>query len=120
MSDFTPAPAKPVVPFSALEALDIRVGTIERVEDIPRSERLLKLTVNFGNHSRTILAAMKQERENPREIEGKQALFVLNLEPKKMAGELSQGMLFDLGYADGILPALATPERPVPNGTRAG
>lgn len=120
MSDFTPAPVKPVVPFSALEALDIRVGTIERVEDVPRSEKLLKLTVNFGDHSLTILAGMKQERENSREIEGKQALFVLNLEPKKMAGEISQGMLFDLGYADGILPALATPERPVPNGTRAG
>jgi len=120
MSDFTAAPVKPVVPFSALELLDIRVGTIERVEDVPRSEKLLKLTVNFGDHLRTILAGMKQERENPREIEGKQSLFVLNLEPKKMAGEISQGMLFDLGYADGILPALATPERPVPNGTRAG
>ena len=120
MSDFTPAPVKPAVPFSALQALDIRVGTIERAEDFPRSEKLLKLTVNFGDHSRTILAGMKKERENPREIEGKQALFVLNLEPKKMAGEISQGMLFDLGYADGILPALATPERPVPNGTRAG
>jgi tRNA-binding protein len=120
MSDFTAAPVKAVVPFSALELLDIRVGTIERVEDVPRSEKLLKLTVNFGDHLRTILAGMKQERENPREIEGKQALFVLNLEPKKMAGEISQGMLFDLGYADGILPALATPERPVPNGTRAG
>jgi tRNA-binding protein len=120
MSDFTPAPVKPAVPFSALQALDIRVGTIERVEDIPRSDKLLKLTVNFGDHSRTILAGMKKERENPREIEGKQALFVLNLEPKKMAGEISQGMLFDLGYADGILPALAAPERPVPNGTRAG
>jgi tRNA-binding protein len=114
MSDFTPAPVKALVSFSALEALDIRVGTIERVEDIPCSEQLLKLTVNFGDHSRTILAGMKQERENPREIEGKQALFVLNLEPKRMAGEISQGMLFDLGYADGILPALATPERPVP------
>ena len=120
MSEFSPAPVKPVVPFSALEALDIRVGTIQRVEDIPRSEKLLKLTVSFGDHSRTILAGMKQERKNPREIEGQQALFVLNLEPKKMTGEISQGMLFDLGYADGILPALATPERPVPNGTRAG
>src|SRR5690242_18970044 len=112
MSDFTPAPVKPVVPFSALDALDIRVGTIERVEDVPRSEKLLKLTVSFGDHSRIILAGMKQERENAREIEGKQALLVLNLEPRKMAGEISQGMLFDLGYADGILPALATPERP--------
>jgi tRNA-binding protein len=120
MSEFTPAPVKPVVPLSALQALDIRVGTIERVEDLPRSDKLLKLTVNFGDHSRTILAGMKQERANPSEIEGKQALFVLNLDPKKMAGEISQGMLFDLGYADGILPALATPERPVPNGARAG
>jgi tRNA-binding protein len=120
MAEFNPAAIKPIVDMTAFEALDIRVGTIERVEDIPRSEKLLKLTVNFGDHSRTILAGMKQERENPREIEGKQALFVLNLEPKKMAGEMSQGMLFDLGYADGILPALATPERPVPNGTRAG
>jgi len=45
---------------------------------------------------------------------------VVNLESRKMAGELSEGMLFDLGYADGITPALAMPERPVPNGTRAG
>jgi len=120
MTEFIPGPVKPVVSLSALEALDIRAGTIERVENIPRSEKLLKLTVNFGDHSRTILAGMKQERENPREIEGKQALFVLNLEPKNMAGEVSQGMLFDLGYVDGIRPALAIPERPVPNGTRAG
>ncbi len=37
-----------------------------------------------------------------------------------MAGEVSEGMLFDLGYADGLGPALAVPERPVPDGTRAG
>ena len=63
---------------------------------------------------------MKKERANPKEIEGKQTLFVVNLEPKKMAGELSEGMLFDIGYADGITPVLAVPEKPVPNGTRAG
>ena len=37
-----------------------------------------------------------------------------------MAGVLSEAMFFDLGYADGLVPALAVPERPVPNGTRAG
>jgi hypothetical protein len=37
-----------------------------------------------------------------------------------MAGEISEGMLFDIGYADGVTPALAVPERLVPNGTRAG
>ena len=120
MSEFTPAPIRPVVGIAALKALDIRVGTIERVEEIPRSDKLMKLTVNFGDHTRTILAGIKKEHENPRDIEGRQALFVVNLEPRKMAGELSQGMLFDVGYADGIIPILSVPERSVPNGTRAG
>jgi tRNA-binding protein len=120
MSDFRPAPIKPVVASTAFEALDIRVGTIERIEDVARSEKLIKLTVNFGDHTRSILAGMKKERANPREIEGKQALFVVNLEPRKMAGEISEGMLFDIGYADGVTPVLATPENPVPNGMRAG
>ena len=120
MSEFAAAAVKPLVPFATLEALDIRVGTIERVEEVTSSDKLMRLTVNFGNHSRVILAGIRKERETPKEIEGKQALFVLNLEPRRMAGEISQGMLFDLGYADGIKPALAVPEWPVPNGTRAG
>jgi tRNA-binding protein len=120
MVEFTPAPIKPVVGIAALGALDIRVGTIQRVEDVPRSNKLMRLTVNFGDHSRTILAGIKKERENPREIEGRQALFVVNLEPRKMAGEISEGMLFDIGYADGVTPVLSVPERPVPNGARAG
>jgi tRNA-binding protein len=120
MADFTPVPIKPIVTITALETLDIRVGTIERVEEIPRSDKLMKLTVNFGDHLRTILAGIRKERENPREIEGRQALFIVNLEPRKMAGEISEGMLFDIGYADGVTPVLSVPELPVPNGTRAG
>ena len=120
MADFTPAPIKRTVGIAALEALDIRVGSIERVVEIPRSDKLMKLTVNFGDHSRTILAGIKKERPNPREIEGRQALFIVNLEPRKMAGEISEGMLFDIGFADGVPPALAVPERTIPNGTRAG
>jgi len=120
VSSFTPAPIKPLVNISALDALDIRVGTIERVEPIPHSDKLMRLIVHFGDHTRTILAGIRKERENPREIEGKQALFVVNLEPRRMAGELSEGMLFDIGYVDKITPVLAQPERPVPNGSRAG
>jgi len=120
MANFVPASIKPMVGIAALEALDIRVGTIERVEEVPSSEKLMKLTVNFGNHIRTILAGIKKERANPREIEGLQALFVVNLEPRKMADETSEGMLFDIGYADGVTPVLSVPERPVPSGTRAG
>jgi methionine--tRNA ligase beta chain len=114
------APIKPLISFDVLEKIDVRVGTIELVEDMGGSNKLVKLTVNFGNHRRTILAGMKQERENPKEIEGRQALFVVNLEPKKMAGEISEGMLFDIGYADGIQPVLAVPESRVPDGARAG
>jgi tRNA-binding protein len=117
---FKPAPLKPGISFADLDRIDIRVGTVIAVDDIAGSDKLLKLTVDFGDHRRIILAGMKQEREHPREIEGQQALFVVNLEPKKMMGEISEGMLFDIGYADGVTPALAVPERKVPNGTRAG
>lgn len=116
----TPAPVKPAVTFEAVDKLDVRVGTIESVEDVAGSEKLLKLTVNFGDHRRTILAGMKRERENPQEIVGRQALFVVNLEPRRMAGHTSEGMLFDIGYADRIRPVLAVPEAPVPDGARAG
>lgn len=54
------------------------------------------------------------------EIEGKQAFFVVNLPSKEMFGITSQGMLFDIGYEDGLTPVLAQPKKPVPNGTRAG
>jgi tRNA-binding protein len=115
-----PAEIKPTISARVLDQIDIRVGAIVSVEDIEGSQKLVRLTVDFGDHQRTILAGLKQEREDPKEILGKQALFVVNLEPRKMMGEVSEGMLFDIGYADGIKPALAVPERQVPNGSRAG
>jgi tRNA-binding protein len=78
------------------------------------------MIVDFGDHRRSILAGLKQERAEPRELEGRQALFVVNLEPRPMMGETSEGMLFDVGFADGIVPVLAVPEQPVPDGVRAG
>jgi tRNA-binding protein len=116
---FEPAPVKPAITYADFERLDIRAGTIVEVCDVPQSKKLVALTVSFGDHRRTILAGIKQERENPREIEGRQALFVVNLAPRKMAGMVSEGMLFDLGYEDGVSPVLACPEAPVPDGTRA-
>jgi tRNA-binding protein len=117
---FQPAAVKPAISFTDLEKIDIRVGTIISVEEVSGSDKLLKLIVDFGDHHRSILAGMKQERPDPRTIENKQALFVVNLEPKKMMGEMSEGMLFDIGFADGVQPVLAVPEDGVPNGTRAG
>jgi tRNA-binding protein len=97
------------------------VGTIERVDAVPKSDKLIVLTVNFGDHTRHILVGMKGERSNPvEEIVGKQALFVINLMPKTMAGQISEGMLFDIGYSDGLTPVLAVPEKFIPNESRAG
>lgn len=115
-----PAPIKDPIAFEDFNKIDIRVGTIIAVSEVEQSKKLMKLIVDFGDHTRSILAGIKQERQNPKEIENKQALFVLNLPEKKMAGEISQGMLFDIGYADKITPCLAMPEVPVPNGARAG
>ena len=116
----TPAPIKPEVGREVLEAIDVRVGTIVSVEDVPKAAKLVRLVVDFGDHRRRILAGMKQERQDPREIEGRQALFVVNLKPKTIMGEVSEGMLFDIGYSDGLTPVLAVPEGEVPNGSRAG
>ena len=61
-----PAPVKPTVPLSTLEALDIRVGTIESVEDVAKSDKLVRLIVDFGDHKRTILAGIrKTAKKNP-------------------------------------------------------
>ncbi len=115
-----PAAVKPTVTIDDLGKLDVRVGTIERVDDVPGSKKLVRLTVDLGDHERTILAGLKGERDDPAEIVGRQALFVVNLAPREMAGLVSEGMLLDIGYEDGITPVLAVPERPVPNGSRAG
>ena len=119
MSDFQPAPVKPTVSHDILQAIDVRLGTIKAVEDVPASRKLVRLTVSFGDHTRRILAGVKQERD-PAALVGCQALFVVNLEPRTMAGEISEGMLFDIGYADRLKPALAVSEVPLPDGARAG
>ena len=116
----TPAQVKSQISPELLNQIDVRVGTILSVTDVVNSEKLVALEVSFGDHKRTVLAGMKRERANPREIEGKQALFVVNLEPRTMAGIVSEGMLFDIGYLDGITPVLAMPETHVPDGARAG
>lgn len=120
MEGFKAAPVKPTIMVDLLEKLDIRVGTIELVEDIKESNKLVKLTVSFGDRMRTVVVGMKGERKDPKEVEGEQALFVVNIEPRRMMGHLSEAMLLDIGYADGITPVLGVPEKRVPDGSRAG
>jgi tRNA-binding protein len=120
MTDFKPSPIKPLISFSDIEKIDIRVGTIKSVDDILNSDKLVKLNIDFGDHCRIIVVGLKKERDNPKEIVGKQALFVVNLPKKIIMGVESEGMLFDIGYSDDIIPVLAVTEKLVPNGVKAG
>ena len=115
-----PAAVKPAITMADLEKVDVRAGTITAVSEVAGSNKLVKLTVDFGDRERSILAGLEKERPDPAEIVGLQALFVVNLPRREMAGEVSEGMLFDVGYADGVTPVLAVTEKRVPNGARAG
>src|SRR5665648_245299 len=78
MGKFILKPIKDEISIEDFAKIDIRVGEIDEVLDIPRSNNLMKLVINFGDHKRTIIAGIKKERKNPKEIQGKQALFVIN------------------------------------------
>lgn len=115
-----PAPIKPAIPYAAFDALDLRIGEIVAVELVPNSSKLVRLRVSFGDHERTILSGMRKERDDLQALVGVRTLFLVNLEPKKLAGAVSEGMIVDVGFADGVKPALLIPERDVEPGTRAG
>lgn len=117
---FSPAPAKAEIDPAVLEQLDVRAGTILRAEAVAGADRLALLTVAFGDRQRSIVAGIRTERPSLDGIVGRQALFVLNLPPKTIRGQRSEGMLFDIGFADGLRPAFAVPEWPMPDGVRAG
>lgn len=117
---FKPEPVKPAVSKAALDALDIRVGRIEAVDEMAGADRLVALRVYFGDHRRIVVAGIKRERRDLAALVGRQALFVVNMEPRRVRGVLSEGMLFDIGFDDGVVPVLAVPEAEVPNGVRAG
>ncbi len=72
--------------------VELRVGKVEKAEPLENSEKLLRLVVAFGDEKRTILAGLKPFFE-PDYFTGKLFVFAYNLEPRKMAGEESQGML---------------------------
>jgi tRNA-binding protein len=117
---FVPAPVKAETESSVIEALDVRVGTIRAAVPVAGADRLALLTVDFGDRPRAIVAGIRTERPSLDAVIGVQALFVVNLPRKTIRGQLSEGMLFDVGFADGLRPAFAQPEWPVPNGVRAG
>ena len=109
---------KPEITIADLDKIDVRVGTIEQVLEVANSDKLLKLIVNFGAFTRIIFSGIKKDFPDSSIIVGKQALFVVNLVPRKMMGEVSEGMLFGIISPDNKY-TLATPFEEVPNGSVA-
>jgi methionine--tRNA ligase beta chain len=104
---------KPIITFDDFQKLDIRVGTIIEAEKVPNSIKLLKLTIDFGDFKRQILAGIAT-RYNPEDLINKQIPVVVNLAPRKMAGLVSQGMILAVG--DEEVEALLFPTEEVKSG----
>ena len=101
-------PVKPNIPFEDFEKLDIRVGLVKACEKVKKSKKLLKFTIDDGTgEDRTILSGIAQWYE-PERLVGKRVLFVANLAPRQMMGEMSCGMILSAVNYDGNLSVTTT------------
>jgi len=106
-----------IINYEQFSKTDLRVGTIKKVEDVEGADKLLKLEVDLGKElgKRTILAGIKQHYEK-KELVGKQIIIVVNLEPRKMKGLESKGMLLAAVSEDHSKVILLSPEKKAENG----
>ena len=112
---FTPS-ARDMIGIEDFQKLDIRIGTITNAERLEESKKLVKLAVDFGDESRTILAGIGKTIEDVETLKGKQAPFLVNLEPKELAGVMSEGMILAATNEDS--PVLLTPVTEVDPGSK--
>ena len=87
-----PEPQKPATTFDNFSAMDIRLGTIMAAEKVKKADKLLQLTIDTGIDTRTIISGIA-EHYSPEEIIGKTVAVLMNLEPRKIRGVESQGMI---------------------------
>lgn len=111
--------SKPQISLDEFSKIEVRIGTVQSAERVPDTDKLLRLSVDFGEESgpRQIVSGIARYVEDPGELLGRQLAFVTNLEPRMIRGLESNGMLFAVG--EGETFAFLTPDRPVPPGTSA-
>ncbi|MFH1178403.1 MAG: methionine--tRNA ligase subunit beta [bacterium] len=99
--------------------IEVKVGTVRSAERVPETEKLLRLTIDFGEESgpRQIISGIAEYVTEPESLVGRQLAFVTNLEPRTIRGFESNGMLFAVGEGESF--AFLTPDREVPPGTSA-
>lgn len=105
-------PVKEHIQFDIFEKLDIRVGTVLECEKVPKADKLLRFLLDDGLEKRTILSGIAAHYPNPQELVGRQVCFIANLEPRKLRGILSEGMILSAENSDGTL-ALVSPTKEV-------
>ena len=110
-----PEPQKATTEFENFEKLDIRVGTVEDCVKVEKSDKLLKLTINDGCGTRTIVSGIAKHYK-PEQLKGKQVCFIANLPPRKLRGIESQGMILCSENSDGTL-GFVTVDRATANGS---
>jgi len=108
-------PAKDPLTFDDFSKIDIRTATILEAEKVPKTTKLLKLKIDTGLDVRTIVSGIAEYYE-PESIVGKQISIVANLEPRKIKGIESKGMILMAEDKDGKL-VMVTPVEPVSNGS---
>ena len=107
-------PQKPLISFDDFQKCDIRTATILEAEKVAKTTKLLKLTVDTGIDKRTLVSGIA-EHYDPKEIIGRKILMIVNLEPRKIKGIESKGMILCAEDAEGKL-SLVVPEREIPAG----
>lgn len=107
-------PAKPAIQYEAFDQMDIRVGTILEAEKVAKTDKLLKLKIDTGLDIRTVVSGIAQHFK-PEEIVGKRVTILANLEPRKLKGIESQGMILTAENPDGSLHFI-TPDEGAVNG----
>ena len=113
--------AKPMIPFDDFIKLDLRVATIKHAEVHPNADRLLKIQLDDGTaEGRQVCAGIKAWYE-PESLIGRQVIIVANLEPRKIRGEMSQGMILAASDAaaseDDRNVVILTMDKPVKSGS---
>jgi len=106
---------KPEIVYDDFGKLDLRIGTITTAEKVEKADKLLKLQVDLGFETRTIVSGIAQHF-NPKDLLNKQVIVVANLAPRKMRGIESQGMILTAEQKDGKL-ILVNPDSITENGS---
>ncbi|MDX1798878.1 MAG: methionine--tRNA ligase subunit beta, partial [Candidatus Lokiarchaeia archaeon] len=104
-----------LISYDDFKKLDIRVALVENVEKVPKADKLYKFSIDLGTEKRTLVAGLAEYYKID-QLKGKKIIVLTNLEPRKLRGILSQGML--LAAVEGDNVSILVPDKDLPPGAR--